>query len=134
MKWFAVLALMLFAVTGFCAQQLADFDDTRVPASYTYEGKVLMDAAEYSEFKYVVARDEVFICKMSVYSSEDPLVIFEVRVPADMEFQWGEASVWEWDYPVPTARIVATVFGAVIAGMIGLVFAFAAVAVRVVQE
>jgi len=67
-----------------------EYDQTKVVDSYTYEGKILMNATEYAEFKKIIARYDIDIVYLEVYSSDNPLVIFEVRTPSEIQSFWGE--------------------------------------------
>lgn len=88
-----------------------DLPRSGTPRLYRYQGKELMTQEEYTEFKSIVAREDVTIERLSAYSSDSPLVIFNVEVPADVEFTWGEVTYTHYKHPWRHFSNVAFVLG-----------------------
>lgn len=95
--------------------------EVQVVDQYYYEGKILMEKVEYTEFKSILAHEDVQIEDLNVYSSDNPLVTFEVWVPVATEFHWGKVTNTRYLYPGrSTQRLFAPVM-IFFSGLIGIV-------------
>ena len=96
-----------------------DLPESGTPRAYRYVGKELMSEEEYTKFKEVVARRDVVIVDLSAYSSDSPLVIFNVEVPAGIDFPWGGVHYTWYNHPWRHFSNVAFILGFL--GMAGVI-------------
>ena len=89
---FLVAGAVLFAFALFALFAISHSHDERI--TVTYGGKVVFETEEeYSDFKRAVGDDVVDIRDIMTLSSEPPVVVdFEVRVPYDYSFGYGDRS------------------------------------------
>lgn len=92
---FAVVASVLIT------QFVHIYSEGKTPESYYYTGKVLLSEERYNAFKLVAANEDVDIHELEVYASDPRLVIFTLRVPADITFNYGEIVEDKTDYLLP---------------------------------
>lgn len=98
-----------------------DLLEVQTEDKHYYVGKILMEKEEYTEFKSILAREDVQIGTLNVYSSDNPLVTFEVWVPTATEFPWGEVTNTRYVYPGQEAKQVLAPLMLVLSGLIGMI-------------
>jgi len=114
-----VVGLCLIVLAVFCG--LTAIRAEAIPTVYRYDGKALMSEVEYTSFKEIVACENVTIFEMSVYSSENPLVVFDVAVPADVAFNWGVRWVYAEDYVMDSWKLWGLWIVCIGGGIVGVV-------------
>lgn len=114
--------VLIAAVLGACLW--IDAQSSLVESTYVYEGKEIMTEEDYTEFKTVVARKDIDIKTLNTYSSNNPLVIFRVEVPVDLDFKWGEIKFTRYIYPSDWHILYTFMFW--LGGFLGLVLLFTA--------
>jgi hypothetical protein len=110
-RWILV-ALALFVLLGVGVYLMFGVVmPNQVVTHYSYTGKTFMTGEEYETFKAIIARDDVLILELDVYASDNPLVMFGVVVPADVDFPWAEGRVSDRVYPHrPNLEVLAFLF------------------------
>ena len=115
MKRVVSIGFLLVIIFLVCLTVFSNFEDHSTPAMYEYTGKVLLGDEDYKKLKHELAQPEVVIEALDVYSSEEHLVNFQVYVPADVSFSFGEVDYTFWEHTVvwdlSTALAIASLIG-----------------------
>ena len=99
-KYYIGIMLTIAILSGAILYVASGWNDTTGYRPF-YGGKLALTAEEYADFKYAVADNEVEIQDIIVLSSPEPYVVqFEVSVPQDYAWEYGDITYTTQDHKI----------------------------------